>query len=117
MPGPRQVPPEGTSPLVGDWVQVRELGGGEGFVEEIEPRKSCFARPSAANIDQLVIIASGAIPVTDPYLIDRIASIAALKGCGVLVCLNKSDLDPAGGAVCNLRPFCHSRAARQCQNR
>ena len=34
---------EGTSPLVGDWVQVRELGGGEGFVEEIEPRKSCFA--------------------------------------------------------------------------
>ena len=86
---------EGTSPLVGDWVQVRELGGGEGFVEEIEPRKSCFARPSAANIDQRVIIASGAIPVTDPYLIDRIASIAALKGCGVLVCLNKSDLDPA----------------------
>lgn len=86
---------EGTSPLVGDWVQVRELGGDEGFVEEIEPRKSCFPRPSAANIDQLVIIASGAIPVTDPYLIDRIASIAALKGCGVLVCLNKSDLDPA----------------------
>lgn len=53
---------EGTSPLVGDWVQVRELGGGEGFVEEIEPRTNCFARPSAANIDQLVIIASAAIP-------------------------------------------------------
>ena len=86
---------EGTSPLVGDWVQVRELGGGEGFVEEIEPRTNCFARPSAANIDQLVIIASAAIPVTDPYLIDRIAAIAALKGCGVLVCLNKTDLDPA----------------------
>ena len=86
---------EGTSPLVGDWVQVRELGGGEGFVEEIEPHTNCFARPSAANIDQLVIIASAAIPVTDPYLIDRIAAIAALKGCGVLVCLNKTDLDPA----------------------
>ena len=60
-------------------MQVRELGGGEGFVEEIEPRTNCFARPSAANIDQLVIIASAAIPVTDPYLIDRIAAIAALK--------------------------------------
>ena len=36
---------EGTSPLVGDWVQVRELGGGEGFVEELEPRTNCFARP------------------------------------------------------------------------
>ena len=86
---------EGMSPLVGDWVEVRELGGGEGFVEAIEPRKNVFSRPSAANIDQLVIIASGAIPVTDPYLIDRISAIAALKGCGVLVCLNKCDLDMA----------------------
>lgn len=86
---------EGTSPLVGDWVEVRELGNGEGFVEAIEPRKNVFSRPSAANIDQLVIIASGAIPVTDPYLIDRISAIAALKGCEVLVCLNKCDLDPA----------------------
>lgn len=84
---------EGTKPLVGDWVQVRDLGSGEGLVEEVEPRQNCFARPSAANIDQLVIIASAAIPATDPYLIDRIASIAALKRCNVLVCLNKTDLD------------------------
>ena len=86
---------EGLSPLVGDWVQVRELGNGEGFVEEVEPRRNVFSRPAAANIDQLVIIASAAIPVTDPYLIDRISAIAALKDCEVLVCLNKCDLDPA----------------------
>lgn len=86
---------EGMSPLVGDWVDVRLLGGGEGFVEAIEPRKNVFTRPAASNIDQLVIIASGAIPVTDPYLIDRISAIAALKGCEVLVCLNKCDLDRA----------------------
>ena len=86
---------EGLSPLVGDWVQVRELGGGEGFVEAVEPRRNLFLRPAAANIDQLVIIASAAIPVTEPYLIDRIASIASLKGCQVLLCLNKCDLDPA----------------------
>lgn len=86
---------EGLSPLVGDWVQVRELGGGEGFVETIEPRRNAFDRPAAANIDQLVIIASAALPVTDPYLIDRISAIAALKDCQVLLCLNKCDLDPA----------------------
>ena len=86
---------EGMSPMVGDWVQVRELGNGEGFVEAVEERKNVFSRPSAANIDQLVIIASGAIPVTDPYLIDRISAIAALKGCQVLVVLNKCDLDRA----------------------
>ncbi len=88
---------EGLSPLVGDWVQVRELGGGEGFVEAVETRRNVFSRPAAANIDQMVILASAAIPVTDPYLIDRIAAIAALKGCDVLVCLNKCDLDPAEG--------------------
>ena len=86
---------EGVSPLVGDWVEVRELGNGGGFVEMIEQRRNVFLRPAAANIDQLVIIASGAIPVTDPFLIDRIAAIAALKGTEVLLVLNKYDLDEA----------------------
>lgn len=86
---------EGISPLVGDRVEVRELGGGEGFVEKILPRKNAFARPAVANIDQLVVIASAAIPKTDPFLIDRVAAIAALKDCAVAVVLNKCDLDPA----------------------
>ena len=86
---------EGMSPLVGDWAEVQELGNGEGMVQAIEPRTCQFQRPAAANVDQLVVIASAAIPVTDPYLIDRISAIAALKGCAVLVVLNKCDLDPA----------------------
>ena len=86
---------EGVSPLVGDRVEVRELGGGEGFVEKILPRKNAFARPAVANIDQLVVIASGAVPRTDPFLIDRVAAIAALKGCEVILLLNKCDLDRA----------------------
>lgn len=85
----------GMSPLVGDWVEVLELDGGEGMIEKILERKNVFSRPAAANIDQLVIFASAAIPVTDPYLIDRVSAIARLKGCEVLVCLNKCDLDPA----------------------
>ena len=86
---------EGMTPLVGDWVEVQELGTGEGIVQTIEPRSSEFQRPAAANVDQLVVIASAAIPVTDPYLIDRLSAIAVLKGCQVLVVLNKCDLDPA----------------------
>lgn len=86
---------EGISPLVGDRVSVRELGGGEGFVEAILPRRNAFTRPAVANIDQLVIIGSGAIPRTDPFLIDRVASIAALKQCDVIILLNKCDLDGA----------------------
>ena len=86
---------DGVSPLVGDRVEVRELGNGEGFVEAILPRTNAFTRPAVANIDQLVVIASGAIPKTDPFLIDRVAAIAALKGCEVIILLNKCDLDSA----------------------
>lgn len=86
---------EGVSPLVGDWVEVRALGNGEGFVEKILPRRNAFTRPAVANIDQMVVIASAAIPKTDPFLIDRVAAIAALKGCEVVILLNKCDLDNA----------------------
>ncbi len=86
---------QGASPLVGDWVEVSPLGDGEGVIERLEERRNQFSRPAVANVDQLVIIASGAIPVTDPYLIDRISAIAVLKGCAVLLVLNKVDLDRA----------------------
>ena len=66
---------QGLAPLVGDWAEVTDLGGGEGVIESLEPRRNEFRRPAAANVDQLVILASGAIPVTDPYLIDRISAL------------------------------------------
>lgn len=86
---------EGISPLVGDGVVCCALGGGEGRIDEILPRRNSFDRPSVANIDQMVIVCSQAIPKTDPYLVDRMTAIAALKGCDVLICINKCDLDPA----------------------
>lgn len=83
------------SPLVGDRVLCSQMESGEGVLDEILPRKNEFHRPAVANIDQLVIIASGAVPVTDPFLIDRVVSIAEGKGCESILCLNKSDLDGA----------------------
>ena len=90
----------GVSPLVGDRVECTALGGGEGVIEAIMPRQNAFDRPAVANIDQLVIVASEAIPRTEPYLIDRMTAIAALKGCKVLVCVNKCDLAD-GRALCD----------------
>ena len=86
---------DGVSPLVGDRVEVRELGAGEGFLQRVLPRRNAFSRPAVANIDQMVIIASAAPPVTDPFLIDRMMSVAVFKGCQVLLLLNKCDLNPA----------------------
>ena len=81
-------------PLVGDRVLFTDLGDGNGSLDEILPRKNQFYRPAVANIDQLVIIASQAIPVTDPFLIDRVAAIAAGKDCQCIICINKCDLVP-----------------------
>lgn len=83
------------TPLVGDRVEFTALEDGSGMVDEILPRKNEFLRPAVANIDQLVIIASGAIPVTDPFLIDRMTSLAESKGCDSIICINKCDLERA----------------------
>ena len=83
------------TPLVGDRVEISALGDGTGMVDAILPRKNRFHRPMVANIDQMVVIASGAVPVTDPFLIDRMAALAEWKGCEVLLCFNKCDLDRA----------------------
>ena len=80
------------NPLVGDRVRFTPLENGSGALEEILSRKNEFFRPAVANIDQLVVIASQAIPVTDPFLIDRVAAIAESRGCDVVVCVNKCDL-------------------------
>ena len=83
------------TPLVGDRVEISRLDDGTGMVDAILPRKNQFRRPMVANIDQMVMIASGAVPVTDPFLIDRMAAMAEWKGCEVLICFNKCDLDRA----------------------
>ena len=84
----------GRSPLVGDRVEVTALEPGKGIVDEILPRKNWFSRPAVANMDQMIVIVSAAIPVTDPFLIDRVVSIAENAGCEPVICINKCDLDP-----------------------
>ena len=83
------------TPLVGDRVEFTELEGESGILDAILPRKNEFQRPAVANIDQLVVVASGAIPVTDPFLIDRVVSIAEGRDCESVIVLNKCDLDGA----------------------
>lgn len=81
------------SPLVGDRVLVTDIASGKGVLSEILPRKNFFVRPAVANLDQMVIIASEAIPVTDPFLIDRLIAIAELRDCDALIVINKCDIE------------------------
>ena len=87
---------EGVSPLVGDFVTISRSGK-SGTVEEILPRKNSFIRPAVANVDLLVLLASCAIPQTEPFLIDRVLAIAGQQGVEPLICVNKNDLEPGEG--------------------
>lgn len=83
------------TPLVGDRVEITLTEDGKGMVDAVLPRKNQFSRPAVANIDQMVLVCSGAVPVTDPFLIDRMAAMAEWKGCAPLILFNKCDLDRA----------------------
>ncbi len=81
-------------PLTGDMVKI-SIEQGKGMVEQILPRKNHFVRPAVANVDVLVVFAANVNPVTEPFLIDRVAAIAGDQEVPVVLCINKCDLDPA----------------------
>lgn len=86
---------DGSSPLVGDRVRCSVDSSGKGRIDSLEERRNFFIRPAVANVDALVFIAANTNPVTDPFLIDRVSVIAEDAGCELVVCLNKTDIDPA----------------------
>ena len=86
------------TPLTGDFVEI-SVSGGKGMVEKILPRKNRFVRPAVANVDGLVIFAANVNPVTEPFLIDRVAAIAGDQDVPVYICVNKCDLDPGEDLV------------------
>ncbi len=84
----------------GDHVRIRLAGGGdEGLIERVEPRHGLLTRASrnrehviAANVDQVVVVASLVEPDLKPHLIDRYLASAERGGLHAVVCLNKADL-------------------------
>jgi len=85
---------ENCTPLTGDLVEITQERG-KGMVEKVLPRRCSFIRPAVANVDALVVFAANVNPVTEPFLIDRVAAIAGDQEVPVYLCVNKCDLDPA----------------------
>ena len=85
--------------VVGDSVAVRLSGAEEGMIERVAPRFGVLARTSrgrrhiiAANIDQVIIVASAAEPRLKPGLIDRYLVTIEKEGMRPVVCITKIDL-------------------------
>ncbi|HNQ21807.1 MAG TPA: ribosome small subunit-dependent GTPase A [Phycisphaerae bacterium] len=94
---------------VGDRVYFRprvEAGQAEsrtGVIEDVEPRHSQLCRRTdrrvhaiVANVDQVLIVTSAALPDPKPHLIDRYIVATLAGGMTPVICLNKVDLDAEG---------------------
>jgi ribosome biogenesis GTPase len=79
-------------------------------IAEIRPRKSVLARraaqgssgagprraqPVAANVDQVVVVASARDPEANPRMMDRFLVIAEANGLPSAIVVNKTELDPS----------------------
>lgn len=87
---------------VGDQVIITESGDDQAIVERVLPRQSALVRPDvfyshlqqviAANVDQLLIVASWRDPHIWLELIDRYLITAARNNLDALIVVNKVDL-------------------------
>lgn len=84
---------------VGDWVQFRPAPESEGMILRVEARRSELTRVYrrreqiiAANIEQVLIVASVVDPELKPNLIDRYLVSTERGGLRPIICLNKMDL-------------------------
>lgn len=84
--------------VTGDWVWIRPEGADEGLVLRVEARRGTLERiyrgrehTIAANVDQILIVASVLDPELKPNLIDRYLAAAEESKVGAIVCLNKLD--------------------------
>lgn len=85
---------EKVRPVAGDRVTFSPGTGEEdGWIDSVLPRKNVLKRPPVANIDMLVVVASGKEPKADLSVIDKVL-IDARKRQGIEVCLalSKSDI-------------------------
>jgi len=91
--------------VAGDVVEL-DVQAGHATIAAVRPRKSVLARraagerspraqPIAANVDQVVVVASARSPEPSPRMLDRFLVIAAANRIPAVVVLNKIELDRA----------------------
>lgn len=90
---------EKVKPLVGDDVEMSVVPDNEklaGNVDRLLPRKNALPRPTAANVDQALVIFAAASPRPNLNLLDRFLISMKQQDIPVIICFNKTELVPQG---------------------
>lgn len=101
---------------VGDRILVQSLGEGRGLVQDVLPRRSGLARADvfdthlkqivAANVDQILIVASWREPHIWFQMIDEYLIGARRNNLAAAICINKIDLaDELSDVETAVRPY------------
>ena len=85
----------GTSPLVGDHVDITVPDDGYCSIDKIHERRNSLVRPALANLDTLMIVSSVKEPDVNLYLIDKMTAAAVSKDITPVVVFSKGDLGSA----------------------
>ena len=84
----------GITPVVGDIAEGRlEPDGRLCAVERILPRQNLLVRPPVANVTQMAVVVAAASPRPNLLTLDKLIAAAEHAGAGIILCLNKTDLD------------------------
>ncbi|MGQ9607180.1 MAG: ribosome small subunit-dependent GTPase A [Thermogutta sp.] len=85
--------------VTGDLVLFRTVGGRDGVIESVLPRRGVLSREYRgrehviiSNVDQMLIVGSASQPRLKPHLIDRFLVAAEKSGVRPVICINKIDL-------------------------
>ncbi len=76
--------------FVGDTVRIEKQASA---IAEVLPRTNYLPRPSIANIDQIIVVASLSQPQLDFIQLNRYLCQAKIYNIPAVICINKSDLD------------------------
>lgn len=84
---------QGITPMVGDNVLFELNSDNKGIITDIYDRNNFIIRPPVSNIDQVIIVFSILHPTPNYLFIDRLIAFLESKGIGIVICINKIDLD------------------------
>lgn len=87
---------ENQKPLIGDFVRVEMIKDGEGYIQEVLPRKNQLLRPEVSNVDLAVLVFCTKSPNLNLLLLDKLTVMAEHYGMEAVIVFNKSDLANPG---------------------
>lgn len=77
--------------VTGDFVEF-EIGGSEGMITQVLPRKNFLQRPLMANVDLAVVVFACANPDLQYLMLDKLLALAESARIEAIIIFNKADL-------------------------